>query len=60
MAQAMMFDRLALEQALDELGRRAHAEGKTVEIAIYGGSALVLLQCGNVFDPKRSFRFIES
>jgi hypothetical protein len=36
-----MFDRQALEQALEELGRRAYAEGKTVEIAIYGGSALM-------------------
>jgi hypothetical protein len=36
-----MFDRQALEQALGDLGRRAHAEGKTVEIAIYGGSALM-------------------
>ena len=42
MAQATMFDRLALEQALDELGRRAHGEGKTIEIAIYDGSALML------------------
>jgi hypothetical protein len=42
MARATMFDRQALERALDELGRRAYAEGKTVEIAIYGGSALML------------------
>ena len=39
MARTTMFDRQALEQALEELGRRAYAEGKTVEIAIYGGSA---------------------
>jgi len=38
----MRFDRRALEGALRELGRRAHAEGKTIEIAIYGGSALML------------------
>jgi hypothetical protein len=38
----MPFDRQSLEQALGELGRRAHAEGKTIEIAIYGGSALIL------------------
>jgi hypothetical protein len=42
MTQPTMFDRQALEQALDELGRRARAEGKTIEIAIYGGSALML------------------
>jgi hypothetical protein len=38
----MPFDRQSLEQAFSELGRRAHAEGKTIEIAIYGGSALIL------------------
>jgi len=42
MVIGVIFDRKVLEQALDELGRRAHAEGKTVEIAIYGGSALML------------------
>jgi hypothetical protein len=42
MVQTTPFDRQSLEQALRELGRRAHAEGKTIEIAIYGGSALIL------------------
>jgi hypothetical protein len=42
MAEARAFNRQSLEQALRELGRRAHAEGKTIEIAIYGGSALIL------------------
>lgn len=42
MAQDKIFDRHTLEQALYELGRRAHAEGQTIEIAIYGGSALML------------------
>jgi hypothetical protein len=42
MVQDKLFDRQTLEQALNELGRRAHAEGKTIEIAIYGGSALML------------------
>jgi hypothetical protein len=37
-----IFDRQTLEQAFHELGRRAHAEGKTIEIAVYGGSALML------------------
>ncbi|HEY1934011.1 MAG TPA: hypothetical protein VGG99_18530 [Acetobacteraceae bacterium] len=42
MAPAKPFNRQSLEQALRELGRRAYEEGKTVEIAIYGGSALIL------------------
>lgn len=42
MAQDTRFDRDALLLALEELGRRAFAEGKTIEIAIYGGSALML------------------
>jgi hypothetical protein len=42
MAQGKVFDRQTLEEALHELGRRAHAEAKTIEIAIYGGSALML------------------
>ena len=36
------FDRKTLECALTELGRRAFAAGRTVEIVIYGGSALLL------------------
>ena len=36
------FDRSTLEHALAELGRRAFASGRTVEIVIYGGSALLL------------------
>ena len=42
MARDKVFNRQTLEEALYELGRRAHAEGKTIEIAIYGGSALML------------------
>jgi hypothetical protein len=42
MAQSKALDRQTLEQALDELGRRTHAEDKTIEIAIYGDSALML------------------
>ena len=42
MVQKKPFDRQSLEQALHELGRRAYAEGTTIEIAIYGGSALIL------------------
>jgi len=36
------FDRETLEHALGELGRRAFAAGRTIEIVIYGGSALLL------------------
>ncbi len=36
------FDRAALWDAFDALGRLAWAEGRTVEIAVYGGSALML------------------
>jgi hypothetical protein len=42
MAQEKTFDRDTLVLALTELGRRAHAAGRVVEIAIYGGSALTL------------------
>jgi hypothetical protein len=42
MVMATPFNRQSLEQALFELGKRAYDEGKTVEIAIYGGSALIL------------------
>jgi hypothetical protein len=36
------FDLAALESALTELGRRAYSADRTIEIAIYGGSALLL------------------
>lgn len=42
MGQDRLFNRQSLERALEALGRRAHAEGKTIEIAIYDGSALML------------------
>jgi hypothetical protein len=38
----MEFDRATLLQAFDDLGRAAWAEGTTIEIAVYGGSALML------------------
>jgi hypothetical protein len=41
-AKPMQFDRPALEQAFARIGRRALEAGKLVEIAIDGGSALVL------------------
>jgi len=42
MATDKPFDRATLLMALNELGRRAHAAGRVIEIAIYGGSALTL------------------
>lgn len=42
MSRRKVFDRAALEEALRELGRRAHAAGRIVEIAVYGGSAILL------------------
>lgn len=42
MGDTQSFDRTALELALTELGRRAFEAGRTVEIAVYGGSALLL------------------
>jgi hypothetical protein len=42
MAENRAFDRATLDMALRELGRRAYAAGKIVEIAIYGGCAVML------------------
>jgi hypothetical protein len=42
MGQTQSFDLAALESALTELGRRSFELGRTVEIAVYGGSALLL------------------
>jgi hypothetical protein len=42
MSDDKSFDRKTLEYALAELGRRAFSVGRTVEIVIYGGSALLL------------------
>jgi hypothetical protein len=42
MPDSRPFDRAMLEQALQELGRRAHHAGKVIEIAIYGGCAVML------------------
>jgi hypothetical protein len=39
----VQFDRVALLAAFGELGRAAWAEGATIEIAVYGGSALMLI-----------------
>ena len=36
------FTREAIEDAFNELGRRAFAEGKVIDLAVYGGSALAV------------------
>lgn len=41
-ASAKTFDKETLKQALHALGQRAHDLGKTIELSIYGGSALTL------------------
>jgi hypothetical protein len=55
MMAAQVFSRALLEEALLELGRRAHVEGKTIEIAIYGGSALMLM-----FDWRLATRDVDA
>jgi hypothetical protein len=42
MSDEKSFDRKTLEDALAEFGHRAFSAGRTVEIVIYGGSALLL------------------
>jgi hypothetical protein len=42
MAGPQIFDQATLKSALAELGRRSYAAGRTIEIAIYGGSAIML------------------
>ena len=57
------FDKAALEAAFNELGRRAHAVGRTIEIAVYGGAALLLTlnqrvatrDVDGVFDRDKDF-----
>jgi len=57
------FDRATLEEAFKRLGELAVAEGKIVEISIYGGAALVLTMphrvatrdVDAVFEADRSF-----
>ena len=44
----MHFDRLTLERAFVKIGQKAIQAGKLVEIAVYGGSALVLTLPGRV------------
>lgn len=40
--EAKPFDRIALETAFERLGELASNAGKSIEISVYGGSALVL------------------
>jgi len=50
----MTFDRAALLDAFADLGRRAWAEGASIEIAVYGGSALML-----VFDWRAATKDVD-
>jgi hypothetical protein len=52
---AAPFDRATLEVALGRLGDLAAAEGKVIEISIYGGSALLL-----TFDQRASTRDVDA
>jgi hypothetical protein len=61
--QEKRFDKAVLEAAFNELGRRAHALGRTIEIAVYGGAALLLTlnqrvatkDVDGVFDRDKDF-----
>ncbi len=61
--QEKRFDKAVLEAAFNELGRRAHAVGRTIEIVIYGGAALLLTlkqrvatkDVDGVFDRDKDF-----
>ncbi len=61
--QKKQFDKEALEAAFKELAQRAHAVGRTIEIAVYGGAALLLTlnqrvatkDVDGVFDRDKDF-----
>jgi len=50
----MTFDRAVLLDAFADMGRRAWAEGASIEIAVYGGSALML-----VFDWRAATKDVD-
>lgn len=52
---ARSFDRDTLERAFSEIGNRAINDGRLVEIAVYGGSALVL-----TLDYREATRDVDS
>ena len=54
-SRATPFDRTTLEAALGRLGEIAVAEGKIVEISVYGGSALLL-----TFDSRIATRDVDA
>ena len=51
----MDFDRKSLLEAFSEMGRRAWDEGTTIEIAVYGGSALML-----IYDWRKATKDVDS
>lgn len=50
-----MLDRTTLQSALEELGRRAWARGWTIELAIYGGAAMLL-----AFEQRRATKDVDA
>ena len=52
---ATPFDRATLELAFGRLGALAAAEGKVIEISVYGGSALLL-----TFDHRAATRDVDA
>jgi predicted nucleotidyltransferase len=50
-----MLDRATLQSALEELGRRAWARGLTIELAIYGGAAMLL-----AFEQRRATKDVDA
>jgi hypothetical protein len=55
MVTATPFDRDAIVEAFRRIGARAHAEGRRVEIAVYGGAAMVL-----TFEERRATRDVDA
>ena len=49
------FDRATIEHAFMEMGGRALADGKLVEISVYGGSAITL-----IFDTRRATKDVDA
>jgi len=51
----MLFDKDSLHMAFDELGRRAQADGRIVELSVYGGAAMLF-----TFDNRSATKDVDS
>lgn len=51
----MFFDKHSLHTAFDELGRRAQADGRIVELSVYGGAAMLF-----TFDNRSATKDVDS